>query len=68
MRKSKKEVEPHPNMYIAMDQDLLVFAGYMDGYPFWSVKTEDYKLVNNTTHLKALRDWFPNKQIELIKA
>jgi hypothetical protein len=64
---AKKPVELHPNRYIAMDQDLLVFAGYLDGYPFWSIKTEDYKPVNNTTHLKTLRDWFPNKQIELIE-
>jgi len=50
-----------------MDQYLNVFAGYMDGYPFWSAKFDDYKFINNTTHLRTLKSWFPDKQIELIK-
>lgn len=65
--KIKKEIELHPNQYIAIDQDLQVFAGYKDGYPFWSINMDDSKYVNNTSHIKTLRNWFPNKQIELIE-
>jgi hypothetical protein len=67
MRKLRKPVLEHENQYIAMDQYLNVFAGYMDGYPFWSAKFDDYKLLNNTTHPRTLKSWFPDKQIELIK-
>jgi hypothetical protein len=65
MRGKKKQVPPHPNQFIAIDQDLNVFAGYDMGHPIWSANIDDYKPVNNTTHLKALRNWFPNKTIEL---
>jgi hypothetical protein len=57
----------HPNQYAAFDQNMKVFAGYKDGYPLWSNDANDFKYINNTSHPKALRDWFPEKQIELIK-
>jgi hypothetical protein len=44
-----------------------VFAGYKDGYPYWSEDADEFKYINDTSHVKALRDWFPEKQIELIK-
>jgi hypothetical protein len=53
--------------YVAVDQELQVFAGYKSGYPYWSSNMNDYKEINNTTHLNTLRSWFPKKQIELIK-
>jgi hypothetical protein len=53
--------------YIALDQDLCVFAGYKEGYPFWSVDMDDAKPINNNRHLNTLRCWFPNKQIEAIE-
>jgi len=57
----------HPNQYAAFDQNMLVFAGYKDGYPLWSNDANEFKYINDTSHPKALRDWFPEKQIELIK-
>jgi hypothetical protein len=67
MRKPKQPIIQHPDQYVAMDQDMRVFAGYLGGYPYWSVNFDDFKYVNNTTHLNTLKSWFPNKQIELIK-
>jgi hypothetical protein len=67
MKNLKQPILPHPNQYIAMDQNMEVFAGYLDGYPYWSADFDDFKYVNNTTHLTTLKSWFPNKQIELIK-
>ena len=65
MKRKKKPIYPHPNQFIAMDQDLNVFAGYLNGYPWWSVNVDDYKPINSTTHLSTLRSWFPNKTIEI---
>ena len=53
--------------YIALDQDLCVFAGYKSGYPHWSENINDAKSVNNHKHISALKSWFPNKQIEAIE-
>jgi hypothetical protein len=55
------------NNYIAMDSNLEVFAGYDKGYPIWSIDINNAKNINNTSHIKTLRTWFPNKQIELIE-
>jgi hypothetical protein len=57
----------HPNQYAAFDQNMKVFAGYKDGYPYWSDDADEFKYVNDTSHITALRNWFPEKQIELIK-
>jgi len=57
----------HPNQYAAFDQHMNVFAGYKNGYPHWSNDADEFKYVNNTSHITALRNWFPEKQIELIK-
>ena len=65
MKKIKNQVFKHPNQFVALDQNLQVFAGYIKGYPVWSANIDDYKLINNTTHLKTLRSWFPEKTIEL---
>lgn len=65
MRRKKKPVPPHPNQFVALDQNLHVFAGYNMGYPVWSANIDDYKLINNSTHLNTLRSWFPEKTIEL---
>jgi len=65
--KKKKYQPPHPNQYIAMDNDLQVFAGYKNGYPCWSNNIDDFKYINDTTHIRTLRDWFPGKRIELMK-
>ena len=67
MRKLKKPVVQYTDDNIAFDQDMRVFAGYRDGYPYWSSNYDDFKYVNSTKHLNTLRSWFPNKQIELIK-
>lgn len=67
MRKIKTPIIQHSDTYIAFDQDMRVFAGYRDGYPHWSAEYDDFKYVNNTTHLKTLKSWFPDKQIEIIK-
>ena len=53
--------------YIALDDQLSVFAGYKEGYPFWSVNIDDAKPINNTRHLNTLRTWFPHRQIEAIE-
>ena len=65
----KRDIAPfvHPNQYAAFDQNMMVFAGYKDGYPLWSDDADNFKYINDTSHPKALRDWFPEKQIELIK-
>ena len=65
--KRDKEIYIHPNQYAAFDQNMMVFSGYKDGYPLWSHDANEFKYINDTSHPKALRDWFPEKQIELIK-
>jgi hypothetical protein len=65
--KRDKEIHIHLNQYAAFDQNMMVFAGYKDGYPLWSNNVDDFKYINDTSHPRALRDWFPEKQIELIK-
>lgn len=62
-----KENIPKEKEYIALDDQLSVFAGYKEGYPFWSVDIDDAKPINNNRHLNTLRCWFPNKQIEAIE-
>ena len=52
--------------YVAVDQDLNVFAGYDKGYPIWCEDISKAKLINNKRHLDALKKWFPNKLIEAI--
>lgn len=65
--KRNKESFVHPNQYAAFDQYMNVFAGYRDGYPYWSSNADEFMYINNTSHPQALKNWFPEKQIELIK-
>jgi hypothetical protein len=57
----------HIYEHVAVDQELQVFAGYKNGYPYWSSDMDEGKEINTTSHYYALKSWFPNKQIELIK-
>ena len=65
--KNKKVTVEYIYNHVAVDQDLQVFAGYRNGYPYWSNDMDEGKEINDTTHFHALKSWFPNKQIELIK-
>lgn len=67
MKKVKEVAESVQYGYAAVDQDFLVFAGFEGGYPIWSMNMESHKEIAGEKHLNALRGWFPNKQIELIK-
>jgi hypothetical protein len=65
--KVKEVITQHIYEYLAFDQELRVFAGYKNGYPYWSNDINEGKEINDTTHFYTLKSWFPNKQIELIK-
>lgn len=65
--KGKKVIILHVYEHVAVDQELQVFAGFRNGYPYWSSDMDEGKEINDTTHFRALKSWFPNKQIELIK-
>ena len=62
-----KEIIIQEKEYIALDDQLCVFAGYKEGYPFWSINIDDAKPINNNRHLNTLRNWFPQRQIEAIE-
>jgi len=63
----KKKQYIKPKQYLALDQDLLVFAGYKNAYPYWSINIDDGREINNEGHLNSLRRWFPHKTIEVIE-
>lgn len=65
--KGSKKIISKPNIFIALDQDLLVFAGYKNAYPYWSLNLDDAREINNEGHLNSLRRWFPHKTIEVIE-
>ena len=65
--KRNKKIVSKPNKFIALDQDLLVFAGYKNAYPYWSSNLDEGKEINNEGHLQALQRWFPHKKIEVIE-
>ena len=64
--KSKKDSIIITEDCIAMDQNLEVFAGYEKGYPIWCSDVDRAKPINKTTHIEALKRWFPFKKIEFI--